>query len=187
MVRQFTSLLLIALFSSLVACGGSNGGSTITQANAYLAEGDYRGAVLTLKNILKDHPNDKQARLLLGNVYLPTGDGASAEKELRKAEQLGASPSEFLASLGRAILLQGKIDDVISLLKPVENADKKVNAEILSVKGNAYLAKGSPEDAKISYQQAIDLDPASKDALQGLVNISIARNKLDQAAQTLDY
>jgi putative PEP-CTERM system TPR-repeat lipoprotein len=187
MVKRITFVLLMGILASLTACGsGTNGGTTMGQAETYLNEGDYRGAMLTLKNILKENPEDKMARLLLGKVYLPTGDGASAEKELRKAEQLGASPNEVLASLGRALLLQGKTDEVLSLLKPLDNADKKVNAEILSVKGNAFLAKGNQADAKLSYQQAIDLDPVSSDALQGLINIAIAQNKLDQASQRLE-
>lgn len=187
MLNRFRLLLLLGMCISITACGtGSNGGTTLAQANAYLGEGDYRGAVLTLKNILKDNPDDKSARLLLGKVYLPIGDGASAEKELKRAEQLGISPNELLASMGSALLLQGKVDDVLALLHPLKQADNKTNAEILSVKGDAFLAKQDQEEAWQIYQQALDLDPASKDAMQGLIKISVVRGKVEQGFQMLD-
>ena len=187
MFKKIGFVLLLALFSALTACGsGTNGGSTLAQANAYLGEGDFRGAMLTLKNVLKDNPEDKAARLLLGKVYLPIGDGASAEKELKKAKQLGVLSNELLPSLGRALLLQGKVDEALTRLQPLDNADNKINAEILSVRGNAFLAKGEQEEARLVYQRALSLDPVSSYALQGLIKISIAQNKVDQALKMLD-
>lgn len=187
MLKRIGFILLFVIFGALTACGsGTNGGSTMAQANAYLEEGDFRGAMLTLKNVLKENPKDKSARLLLAKVYLPIGDGASAEKELKRAEQLGVLPNEFLPLLGRALLLQGKADEVLTLLKPLDNADNKINAEILSLRGDAYIAKREQEEAKRVYQRALSLDPASSYALQGQIKISIAQNKVDQALKMLD-
>lgn len=182
MVRKINVVFLILLLSLMVACGGGpEGGTTIAQANDYLGQGDYRSAMLTLKNIIKSHPKDKAARLLLANVYLPIGDGASAEKELKKAKQLGAQENEYIVSLAKALLLQGKPDDAVVLAKPLDDVETSLNAEILSVKGDAYLAKSDIQRAKTAYEQALKYDAGNKFALQGLVRISMAQNNVDSA------
>lgn len=185
MVKKINGAFLGILLALITACGsGQEGGTTIDQAKAYLNQGDYRSAMLTLKNIIKDHPDDKTARLLLAKVYLPTGDGASAEKELKRAKRLGATENEYVVSLAKALLLQAKPDEALVLTKPLDGADASLNAEILSVKGDAYIAKNNIQKAKAAYQQALKYDASNKFALQGLIKLSVVQNDID-AAQKL--
>lgn len=186
MGKNISTVLLILVASLVVACGsGQEGGSTMSQAKSYLEEGDYRSAMLTLKNIIKSKPDDKAARLFLGKVYLPIGDGASAEKELKKAKQLGAKKSEYLVLLAKALLLQGKSDQVISLAQPLDNEEAKINAEILSVRGDAYLASNDIQKAEASYLQALKYDSASILALRGVIKVSMAQNNADKVQKTM--
>jgi len=141
-----------------------------------MEEGDYRNAMLTLKNIIRSKPDDKAERLFLGRVYLPIGDGASAEKELKKAEQLGAEKNEYVVLLAKALLLQGKFDQVISLAQPLDNGEAKVNADLLSVNGDAHLSRNKIQKAEASYQQALQYDSGSILALQGMAKVALAQN-----------
>lgn len=155
--------------------------ATIEQAENYLGERDYRLAILTLKNILQDNPDDASARLLLGKTYLPIGDGASAEKELRRAVELGANKEDYIASLATAYLLQGKIDQAIQLAIPIDKAESKLNAEILTVQAHAYLAARDVKKAKAIYQQVLAIEPDFISALSGVVRAEIADHNLEQA------
>jgi len=169
--------MLFFVASLVVACGaGQEGGSTMTHAKSYMDEGDYRNAVLTLKNIIRSNPDDKAGRFFLGSVYLPIGDGASAEKELKKAEQLGAEKKEYVVLLAQALLLQGKFDQVVSLAQSLGDGEAKVNAELVSVRGDAYLSRNDIQKAEDSYQQALQYDSGSVFALQGMAKVALAQN-----------
>lgn len=157
---------MLALLVLLVACGSRNT-ATQEQAERYIEQGDYRNAMLVLKNIIQANPGNDAARLLLGKIYLPIGDGPSAEKELRRAQELGAPNAQIIANLAKAFLLQGKIDEALNTAKPIKHATGNVNAEILSVQGDALLAKGKVEAAEAAYQQALNLGELTNLALQG--------------------
>ena len=52
-----------------------------------LQEGNAGAAVIQLRNAIQRDPNNLDARLLLGRLYLQAGDGPSAEKELRHVDE----------------------------------------------------------------------------------------------------
>lgn len=180
---KFRGLTIILLGAVLLSACDTvlYNSATIEQAESYLNERDYRLAILTLKKILQDNPDDASARLLLGKTYLPIGDGASAEKELRRAVELGANKEDYIASLATAYLLQGKIDQAIQLAIPVDKAESKLNAEILTVQADAYLAARDVKKAKVVYQQVLAIEPDYISALSGVVRAEIADHNLEQA------
>jgi Flp pilus assembly protein TadD len=79
----------------------------LREAQAYLNKDETGAAVIQLKNALLLDPDNREARLLLGKAYLKQKDGLSAEKELRRAQELGAAREAVLPSLGQALLITG--------------------------------------------------------------------------------
>ena len=65
-------------------------------------KGEYDAAVIQLKNVLSDDPNNLSARILIGRAYLLMGAAASAEKELRRARDNGADDALTIVPLARA-------------------------------------------------------------------------------------
>ena len=94
MMKRFQLPLLI-LFSAVLLLFGcdAGGGQTSTEhtnrAQSHLDEGEHRAALIELKNALLKNPDNTQARLLMGQLHVTLGDGASAEKELLHASELG--------------------------------------------------------------------------------------------------
>ena len=64
--------------------------------------------MIELKKVLQNNPDNRDARLLLGEVSLLTGEAAAAEKELRRAQELGIPREKLIIPLGRALLAQGQ-------------------------------------------------------------------------------
>ena len=176
-IYRFIKLFIIPVF--LVACS-MNSDESIEQAKKYIEQGDYRAATITLKSMLQDNPDNKEARILLANVYLPLGDGASAEKELKKAEQLGAMESQLIESLGRAFLLQGDAEKVLELTSADLNTQDNASA-ILVLRGDAYLMKGDMDQAQGAFDKSVELYGETLQALIGQVKVSLARNEIDAA------
>ena len=113
------STLLRILLGILLGLGGrlvvaASGVETyVEEARSYLDQGKVKEAVIQLKNALQQDPKHRQARFLLGQAYLRSGDGASAEKELQQARELGLARQEWLVPLARAYLLQGQYERLL--------------------------------------------------------------------------
>ena len=120
MMRQNRSTVILVLVALLVsACGlGMDTQARLDRGQKALTDGEYRAAVIDAKNILLEEPNNTDARLLLGRASVEIGDGISAEKELRKAVELGTDFSVVIVDLGRAMLLQNKFEDVVAEIDP---------------------------------------------------------------------
>ena len=95
--------LLASLILSLTAgCGRTQSDEQLlSAARQHVAKGEPKSAVIQLKNLLQQTPANGPARLMLGQLYLDTGDTLSAEKELRRALELGTNPGDVAPLLGR--------------------------------------------------------------------------------------
>jgi putative PEP-CTERM system TPR-repeat lipoprotein len=141
---------------------------------------DYSGAVILLKNALQAGGRDLSARVELANTYLKMEDGVSAEKELLRARRDGAQENFIIAPLGRAMLLQGRFDEVVSQISTA-GTTPEVKAEILTVRGLAYLAQRRFADAAQAFDDSLGINPLNAEPNVGLARVEIARNLLDKA------
>ena len=104
MTRTLRSLVPLLL---LLLCGCDRQPQDIVaDARQRMERGDYRGAILQLKNRLVESPQDGEARLLLGHALQVTGEPVPAERELRKALELGVERERVLPTLARSLLIQ---------------------------------------------------------------------------------
>lgn len=187
MIKRSMSLTAIAaaiaLGGSLAGCGKEDVQKLLAEARQYEQKGEHKAAVIQLKNALQKNPEDREVRYLLGTVYLKTGDGASAEKELRKAVSLGMDATQALPDLARALSLQGQFQKV---LDETQNADYKGNAVIASLRGNAYLALGKKDQARASLEQALQAKPDHPEALIGLARLALSQGDVAGANRLIE-
>lgn len=166
------SLLLILLSCFLASCGGQRDpAALIEEARRYHQKGENKAAIIELKNALQEAPGNASARLLLGQVYLDSGDPLSAEKELRKAQSLGLSASTVLPSLGKAMLMSGQFDKVLAEVRSDARASDSDQVDILGVRGDTFLAQGDLRQAGVLYARILALRPDSAIALRGQARI----------------
>ena len=181
---SFLGFLLTGLALLIAGCGGGEE-NFYREAAALHAKGDNKGAVIQLKNAIQKKPDYAEARFLLGKIYNEQGNGASAEKELRRALQLGAAKETVLPQLGQALLSQQEFKKVLEEIpasggKPAEAAAK------LAVRGNAYAALKQFDEARVAFEEARRLDPALAEADQGLAILAIMRQQPDEALRLAD-
>lgn len=150
----------------------------IKNAETYMAEGSYRAAVIELKNAIQADMENKDFRFLLGQIYLKSGEGVNAEKELRRAESLGADHSAITAPLGQALILQRKYKEALKILQAGGVKENKDGVQILLLSGEAYLGLFDYEQAKKAYITAQKLDPENTEPLLGLAKISVKQGNL---------
>ena len=148
------------------------------QARQYQARASCNGRGHHPKNALEASPADAEARYLLATVYLEQGDGVSAEKEIRLALQHGYAPAAALPLLGESLQLQGKFQKV---LDETQAAAVGNDADLLCVRGAAFLALGKIDTAKQLYRQRAAGRPKHAPALIGLGRAAVLEHDFDSA------
>ena len=172
------SLLLVAL---LAACSGDKPEQFFSKAREQYEKGDRSAAVIQLKNAIQKDPDYADARLLLGKIYVEQGEGASAEKELRKAIQLGATRESVLPQIGRALLLQREFKKALEEAPASPGGTPAEAAAVLAVRGAAFAALKQVDEAKTAYEAARKLDPGLVEANQGLAMLALSRQQPEEA------
>jgi len=143
-------------------------------------KGDYRGAIIQLKNALQKNPDDLSARLLLGRAYLQVGAGAAAEKEIRRARAGGAADELVLIPLAEAYLLQGKYRQFLDEIRTI-GANAELEAKLMEMRGEAYLELRELDNAEKAFAAASDLKPGSIPARLGQARVRLGRGQFDEA------
>lgn len=175
-------LLVLVLAFSIGGCGQGeiSPEQRLERATAALEKDEARTAIIELKNLLQSAPANRDARLLLGKIYARYGDGASAEKELRRARDLGASELDVQPWLARALLLQGRVEPLYDLEIPAE-ASTDTRAEMLWIKSRALASRGDMDAAEELARESLELRSDSAEALLAMARIEFRRGNLPQA------
>ncbi|TFW21916.1 PEP-CTERM system TPR-repeat protein PrsT, partial [Massilia arenosa] len=188
-VRTPLALALSTAITALLASATLGGCQRTQEPSTYLAsarqfeqKGDHKAAIIQLKNALQQNPDLREARVQLGQVYLNQGDAISAEKELRRALDLHAPEATVRPLLGRAMLRQGKFQDVLDAFP--ETSDPELGPPILALRAEALLGQNKPDEARELFNQAVHLKPDYAPALLGLARLA-AMNKLPQQAREM--
>jgi putative PEP-CTERM system TPR-repeat lipoprotein len=159
--------------------------SRYERALEQLEAGQPQAARILLKALLRDEPGLSPARLLLGEIYLRQGDGASAEKELKRARQSGGDAARILPALGAAYLLQSKNQTVLEEI-PGPDGPPEIRAALLSLRGQAYLNLNRLDEAERAFRLARSLSPDGEGPLLGLAQVAARRGRYGEALGDLD-
>lgn len=162
---RYASTLTVAL---LAACSSTEKPEVLLQkAQLAYQKGDNKTAVIQVKSALQQQPTLAPARELLAQLHNRGFDGPSAEKEIRRAIELGVDPKQAQPVLIRALLLQSKFNEVVA------GTEDAATPEMLSMRGSALLSLGKLEQARQAYEQALRGEPDQVAALTGLGQLSM--------------
>ncbi len=177
--------LIISLLAVLGGCAKPTEEEYLNRAKAALTEDDLDTAVINLKNALSLNKANGEARWLLGTTYLAQEDGASAEKELRRAKELGVSEQSLLLPLAQAYYIQRKFKNVIKLKpsKTITSAD--IRAQLLVLQGRSQLALADPVAAQDVFGRAWKIAPQHIEVMTGMAALKASQENYDEARQLL--
>lgn len=181
------ALLSVALLTTggLAACSKTQTTeSLLSDARQYQSKGDYKSAIIQLKNALQKSPDNAEARYLLGAIYVGIGDMKSAEKELRRALSLGFPADRVLPELGAAMLAEGQFQELIDQTN--QPAVEHPSAAISTLRGNAYLALNKGKEAKSEFELALKNKPGYPAALLGLSKYALIEKNIAAATDFSD-
>ncbi|OYZ56397.1 MAG: hypothetical protein B7Y21_11710 [Hydrogenophilales bacterium 16-61-112] len=158
----------------------------IQRAKDFEDNGKLQGSIVELKNALQKNPDSAGARLLLGQIYLKTRQGAEAEKELNRAQQLGTNREVVQPLVGEALLLMGEYQRVIDEIQPGDQTSPTNRARILQLRGHALLKLGKLKEGCDMFQQSRAVDARIPQTYWGLAQCAVAKREMKQARAWLD-
>jgi len=187
-ISQVIRIVFLSLSLLIMGCeGNKTPAEHLNQAENFLDKGEYKAAVIELKNILQQSPKHARARYLLGELYLKLEDGVSAEKELNWARELGVVDESVVPQLAQALLLQDNYLGVLDLgIDQVQQWGPKAKANFLASRGLALLALERKDEALDAVDGALGADGASTYALLVKARIVAAGGKIEEARTVLD-
>ncbi|HXK55957.1 MAG TPA: tetratricopeptide repeat protein, partial [Gammaproteobacteria bacterium] len=187
--KRVLSLISLLLLFALTGCGLESDIPTekfIERARGHIEKGDMKSGIIELKNALQKKPDSVEARILLGQTYHTIGLGKEAEKEFRKALELGVQGDSIKINLGDALLLQSKFDQILEEVQPGKGTSQPNLAKIYRLRGDAELGLGQLEEGCVFFRKAVDLDDTNVPAYWGLANCAMARKDTDEARRQIN-
>ncbi len=185
---KFASLILIVSLNSpfaLAVSTSKEAAEKYEQALIAKQNNEIKTAIIHLKNALQLNNNYIAAHILLGKLYLDENRGALAEKELTKANTLGADRSLTVIPLAESYHLQFKFKDVIEKIFPL-GYSPTISSKLYILQGQAYSEIKSFKNAKAAFNEAQKLNPDSIDSLLGLASIYLQQGKPAKANEYID-
>ncbi len=184
-LRTDAICIFLVLVIGLTACAQSPE-ELMASAQEAVADGDYRTASIHLRNLLQSEPDNVDARLALGEVALITGDIASAEKELKRARDLGAGTEQVSELLIQALFELNRFQEVVDEIAATGMAETEMPASMLLLRGHSYQRLGKPDAAEQSFSTLIAARPDQPEGYAALAELMIATGRLDRADQLID-
>lgn len=163
-VSRTPLVLALAATVWLGACTGERPDDLLASAKSYIAKNDNGAAVIQLKNALQKQPDLAEARFLLGKVTLQSGDAPNAGVDLKRAISLGYPKEEALPLLLRAMLAEGRAQDVIRDYADTTLATPEADAELKTLLATAYGATGQFAKSQAAIDAALKAQPTSTPA-----------------------
>ena len=177
MLMKVLILLMVCVFIS--ACESKlTEEQYLSQAKQYIETKNINGAIIQLKNTLKENANNLEAHSLLANLFLQRGEMGVANVEFQKIQQLGGERNTWVAGMAETLLYGGQLKKLHVLNSDGLSDDEAV--KLLAFQSMGYTALGEFEKAQSS------ITSAEKYSLnEGVTNIAKIRLflRLGQAAK----
>ncbi|MBU4498577.1 MAG: tetratricopeptide repeat protein, partial [Gammaproteobacteria bacterium] len=137
---------------------------------------DDAGAIIQLKNALKEDSRMLPALVLLGQAYARRGEYAAAERVFADAERLGAARASIVAYQARAYFDQGKYQALLEKFGD-QGLPPTQRLEILLLRAQSHLALSQFDSAMRAAQQAeqVPRGAARALALQSRIHLNAGR------------
>tara|TARA_R110002110_G_scaffold91264_2_gene237418 strand:+ start:30245 stop:33004 length:2760 start_codon:yes stop_codon:yes gene_type:complete len=184
MKRCIYRLVIAVAFLGLAACSEDSVEDHIANAETFLASKQYNAAAIELKNALQKDESSAKARWLLGNLYLQIEDTPTANKELRRAQDLGWNPNDVRPALAKSLLAESDITAV--LVMSTEGLEADAAADVLATQALAALTQGQAARAQDALAEARQLSPQSTAVMMAEARLLFSRGELDAAVSEID-
>lgn len=155
-------------------------------ATKAFADQKMNEAFIHIKNILREQPEHLPSKILLSKIYFDAGNIVATEQELKEALMLGADINLILPLLGRSLIIQKRVSDVLSLAKYKNSFTKKSKFEWALLKGQVHILKQDDLSAQSEFEKALLLAPNNVRGINTVAYLYLTLGWLDKAKPLIE-
>ncbi len=131
---------------------------------------DWDSAMRIVDREVARAPQDMDVRAWRARMLAWSGRLAEAEKEYLEILKVSRSDPDYWLGLASVYSRQGRSGDALKALDRAVELDPK-RADLRSARARVLRAIGQRNEARMEFQKALNLDPASVEARAGLVSV----------------
>jgi tetratricopeptide (TPR) repeat protein len=121
------------------------------------------------REIVRD-PQDMEVRAWRARVLVWSGHLPEAEKEYLEILKVSRNDPDDWMGLSSVYLREARTEDALRALDRAVELDPK-RADLRAARARALRAMGERNEARVEFQRALNLDPASMEARAGLISV----------------
>jgi len=145
---------------------------------------NYKSAEIQLKNAIQQDSAYLAAYILLAKTHLVNGNGAGAEKEIKRAMKQGADKQLALPLLADALIIQNKYAEVLERI-PALGFNPDFQSTLLLSRGEAHMELRQIDEALKTFEEAQFLQPSSQGPYLGIASVRIAERNYEEAERQI--
>lgn len=168
----------------LAGCGGKSAEEHYAAANELAAKQQFNAAVIELKSAISAAPENADYRLLLGRIYMQTGDFFSAEKEFSKALENGTPLNEVALDLLQSSYRAENYQAVMTPFKQESALDESLARYASFYRAMAEIEMGAADTLLAAFDSLINA-PENDLALFANAVLQIKSNAPVEALQLI--
>lgn len=183
-------LLVTAIASTALVLAGCNSNNPESQAaehiersQVYADQGQYRSAIIELRNAIQKDPESIKSVLQLAEVMLTVGAARQASDMLEG--WLSKEPDLVALTLAEAYMQQGKHVSAREALQGFSPGTDQERAQLVSLRADSYRLMGDHRQAISGYQQALNLRPDHVASVTGMARSYMEQGHLNDALSVL--
>jgi len=158
--------------------------SHITRAETYSEQGQFRSALLELKNAIQKDPNNVEHIVRLADLYLQVGAAKQASELL--APWMQEKPEAVALTLARAYVEQGKqlsATETLALQTP-DSPEDQLEASL--IRAEALRRSGESAEALALFSNLSESNSSNIKAIAGVIQAQLNLGKNIQAIEAAD-
>lgn len=159
-------------------------GVTLALGRALLLSGETEQAITEFESVLRDHPDDLQARNNLAAGYLAKNDLKTSLRYVKEVLAVQPKNVPAIINLGLIYLQQKKLPLALLMFNKALGYEKE-NARAHNNLGLTFYAMDNIPRAVISFEKAISIDPTMDEARLNLASVYL--DYLDYAAALAQF
>lgn len=163
----------------------SSAAAQLALGRALAANREPEAAITALNEVLRLNPRVTDAQVLLSRLQLASGNPDAAVQYATDASRTVPDDPAVRMALARSLIAQGNLPraepEVRALLTEYPQA-----AATHAVSGALLAARGDAAGARAAFGRALDRDPNSLEALQGLLRLDFAAGRMPAAIARIE-
>lgn len=182
--RAFRAVLLAVVAAIVSGCGGHSSLEDVRRLQD--EDGNYSGSVEPLRELLEEHPDDREVSYRYGLALAATGQPELAKWSLRKAMESEEWFEKSADALARSLLASGDYDESAQVCGRLLER-KPDDIPTLLMRADGYIrSRRNYEGALADAARVLEIDPDNVDALIPRTVALLALERVDEASEALE-